>query len=542
MLGLSALGFFLIAVNVLLLLNYYCSFRRMPSYLVFALFIAVFIPFSIILLVPVDLASTFSDSKPLLSLPRKYTYFTWRILYWLSFGLTWLVLPMLQAYLESGQNENSKKIREALKANAKQQLINFTVGIIGLIYFIFYAGFAVSSVRGLVIALSHSYALIFSMWFLGIGVVRIPRKLFRNSTPRLILNDLEKRAPRVHDSFIESRSQLNEVSSEAKSLAPVKVGPYQNWIEKLIKMAEPGSSNTSHFISRSQVTEDYLSHLTSRLRKAKILQSRYELEWRVLVNDAANIADVIEAVETRSLKFRNSSSLFSPKIAFIVYYYIVPFIYRALGLLLSVLSITVVWSITTQGTMFSLLGLVTARTSGFTQEMMSFGIIAYMCISTYASLAGVKIFNIYALAQKHTDSSSAIFYANQICKMTIPLSYTYVMMSPRLSTPSVFEEFLQPSINLTPLGKYFTMWLPRFLLIPVLFSLFNFYEKIQNLIGFGLEFGDDDENDGNRAEGQDLISYELSSSSGLLLESADTASRRFILSPSSYNPLPTSFD
>ncbi|KAK9366367.1 LMBR1-like membrane protein [Lipomyces kononenkoae] len=504
----SVLGFGIIAVYVVWIMDYFCTIRRTPSYLLVALFFAVYIPFSIILLVPIDLGSSTSDNRLLLELPRKVTFATWRVLYWLAFFLTWLILPLLQSYLESGHYDNSKKIRDALRANARYQLITLAVGVIGLLYFYLYDGLSLTSLKALIIALSHSYSLILSIWFMGIGVVQIPRDLFLNSSPARILASLERRAPILHDHLQESQTQFKDVSSEIRSLVPVKSGPYNDWIDSLVDEV-PKTGGAPRVLSRSQVTEEYLSSLSYRLRKTKIALARYEHEWSSLIQNAADIIDIVEADGSWKLRFKFRTSTLSPRLAYFRYNFLRPGFYRIAGFLTSAFSVILIWSEIAQGTRASVLGFISVSTFGFIQELLSFAVIAYMCFAAYSSLASVKVFNIYVLARKHTDARSAIFYASQACRLTVPLSFSYVSMVPRKDTLSVFEEFLLPSINLTPLGKYFVVWLPRLILIPVLFSYFKLYDRVQRVLGFAQEFGDDDELVGNRAEGRDLITYEL---------------------------------
>ncbi|KAK9472927.1 LMBR1-like membrane protein-domain-containing protein [Dipodascopsis tothii] len=505
---LSVVGFVGLAGYVGLVINRYSELKRTPEYLIISLFLAVYIPFSIILLVPIDLASSSSDGTPLVSLPERATYAIWRVIYWLAFALTWAILPMLQSYLESGHIDNTMRLKEALHANARYQIMTLCAGLVGLTYFIFYAGFSFTSLKALVIALSHSYSLILSIWLMGNGLVNLPRTTFVNASPDTRLRKLQQRAPRVHDSFVEASSRLAEVSAEVKSLVAVKDGPYQEWIDDLLDSISPNTVATRH-ASRSQITEAYLSSLTRRLRTALTRKARFESEWNHLILNASEAMDIIEARKTHQLIFKRQRTRLPARYAYYHYDLIVPALSRVFGVLLAVVSVVLVWSEITEGTNASLFGLISARTSGMVQEIFSFIVLAYMCIAAYSSLARIKIFNKYALVKRHTDSSSAIFYATQACRLTMPLSYNYVTMSPEADAVSVFGRFLQRSINLTPLGEYFNAWLPRFVLIPVLFSIFNIFDRLRDCLGFGMEFGDDEDEVGNRIEGRDLINYEL---------------------------------
>ena len=89
-----------ISIFVLLLLRHFLPLRTTPAYLVVPIFLALALPISIILLVPIDLASssrTDDEAARGIWLPDGVLLVAWRITYWLTFALTWY----LQKYLLS---------------------------------------------------------------------------------------------------------------------------------------------------------------------------------------------------------------------------------------------------------------------------------------------------------------------------------------------------------------------------------------------------------------------------------------------------------
>jgi hypothetical protein len=83
-----------ISLLVLLLLRHFLPLRSAPAYLVFPVFLSLALPASIILLVPIDLASSArveDETSKGIWLPERAVLVTWRIAYWLTFTLTWLV-------------------------------------------------------------------------------------------------------------------------------------------------------------------------------------------------------------------------------------------------------------------------------------------------------------------------------------------------------------------------------------------------------------------------------------------------------------------
>lgn len=97
-----------ISIFVLLLLRHFLPLRTTPAYLVVPIFLALALPISIILLVPIDLASssrTDDEAARGIWLPDGVLLVAWRITYWLTFALTWYLqkhlLPLACSLLTS---------------------------------------------------------------------------------------------------------------------------------------------------------------------------------------------------------------------------------------------------------------------------------------------------------------------------------------------------------------------------------------------------------------------------------------------------------
>ena len=81
-----------ISIIVLLILRHFLPLRSTPAYLLVPIFFSLALPISIILLVPIDLASSSRDEDEAsrgIWLPQGVILVAWRITYWLTFCLTW---------------------------------------------------------------------------------------------------------------------------------------------------------------------------------------------------------------------------------------------------------------------------------------------------------------------------------------------------------------------------------------------------------------------------------------------------------------------
>lgn len=81
-----------LSLIVLLILRRYLPLRTTPAFLLVPVFFALWLPATIVLLVPIDLASNASTDDEAtrgIWLPPRALLVSWRISYWLTFVLTW---------------------------------------------------------------------------------------------------------------------------------------------------------------------------------------------------------------------------------------------------------------------------------------------------------------------------------------------------------------------------------------------------------------------------------------------------------------------
>lgn len=83
---------FVLSAIVLLILRFYLPLRTTPAFVLVTVFFALWLPAAIVLLVPIDLASsarTDDEATRGIWLPERAIQICWRVVYWLIFVLTW---------------------------------------------------------------------------------------------------------------------------------------------------------------------------------------------------------------------------------------------------------------------------------------------------------------------------------------------------------------------------------------------------------------------------------------------------------------------
>ncbi|KAI9748926.1 MAG: hypothetical protein M1835_001683, partial [Candelina submexicana] len=550
---LSILAVLGVSLSVLLLLRYYLPLRKTPAYLLVPIFLALALPISIILLVPIDLASsagTDSEDTRGIWLPESVILVAWRIFYWLTFALTWVILPLLGDYADAGYRTPKDRLLYSLRENGRYQLMVLSCATAGLIYYVINSGFNATSLKSLVMALAYCWGLLLAIYLMGHGLVAIPRRLYRNADVSGRLRRIQQQAPKVHDRLTDSISALEELEGQLVQLRLRKTGigrDHQDWIEELSELSglpesrpslAPASRVTASMVP-NVITERYLAELTRKLKQARHKRARFVGEWDRLVQKAADTQTILDASASHRLDFGKNLpeaallerfTVLTPYTRYLLHAKVVPSLRYCLSALFSIASICIIWSelikfIFPKGSIIALTVVHHPDSEtgqiGFASQVIALLWILYMCAAALSSITDVKIWGNRALVRRNTYGESACWYSSQIAKLTVPLTYNFITFLPvPIHRSTTFYHFLGRLIDFTPLGKGFDYFFPVLVLVPVCATLFNLYGRVKRVFGFGI-LDDEDEVDpsgfktGGWREGRDLIEHELNGNSSL---------------------------
>ena len=551
-----------ICCSVLLLLRYYLPLRSTPAYLLVPVFLALALPVSLIVLVPIDLASSLRENgQPAgIWLPDAAVLVAWRIAYWLTFALTWFILPLLGEYVDSGYRTPKDRMIYSLKSNAQYYLIAVACGILGLVYILWQNGFHGASVKSLVMALAYCVGLIQAVLLLGHGLVSIPRQLFRNVGTRL--RRLQTRAPKVHEKLDNAIIELNDLNRQLELLKQRKTGiskEMEDWIEELGESGPhavplpsttlPNTRPTSNV--PAVITDRYLADLGRRLMRSRHKAVRFTYTWNHLVQEAAETQAIIDSVATKRLEFQKDTTrprllqipVVTPHARYLLYRRVFPVLRSLCGVVFGLASVSIIWSELVKyiAPGVSIINFTVIRYTsggdgkvGFDGQLLSFLWILYMCTCTLASLGDIKVWGNRALVRRNTYGESACWYSCQVAKLTVPLTYNFLtFIPPSVHQKTTFYKFLGQLIVLTPLGKGFDYFFPMLILVPACATLFNVYGRAKKLFGFGIIDEEEEESSpfgtGSWREGRDLIEQELQGRSQF--DVAALSNRRYSDSP-----------
>ncbi|ODQ77716.1 hypothetical protein BABINDRAFT_97710 [Babjeviella inositovora NRRL Y-12698] len=511
----SVLCFSLALVLALYGINKHIRVFRQKWYLALALSVAIYIPVSIIFLLPIDLISSqnSADANQWFQLPARVIAVCWRSTYWTAFFLTWTILPVLQEFYDSGHHKPMLRLKDSLRTNLKYQLAMLVAGLLGLLYLVFSVGLTFASLKSLVIALSHSYSLILALWFMSYGLVNLPRDYWLLGSPQRYLNRCYVEITTANDTIEDLKYGLQEISHEIERFRAIAQEDYDlqfefgEWLVDLQRQLPDEATGTQPLqteLQKLDLTTKRIVDLSRRLhhKKHRFILAICDLEKGF--QDVVKFEDIQEAAASRQLHFRYTqqsksmrllSKLLSPKALYFCYQYAIPLYNRFASVLICLLSIIVVESEMLHSTKFSLVNLLltAAKQLAPVKFVISVVMLTYMCMTSVLSLRKNKLFNLkYHLNDGGlSDPVSCLFYATYACRLTLPLSYNFLTLL--VDRSSGFELFLGKSINLTVLGEGFNSWLPRFILVPLVFNYFNLFEKIKDKLGFNmLDYDEDD--------------------------------------------------
>ncbi|ROT35975.1 hypothetical protein SODALDRAFT_320443 [Sodiomyces alkalinus F11] len=548
----SVLALFTISFVVLLILRHYLPLRTTPAFYLVPIFFALWLPACMVLLVPIDLASsarTDDEATRGVWLPDRVLLVSWRITYWLTFALTWFILPILGEYSDAGYRDPKDNIIYSLRENAQYHVMVFAAGFVGLIYFVISYGFNFTSLKSLVMALAYFWGLLFAIYLMGHGLVSIPRRLFRFASISGRLRRLQNRAPKVYERMEDALLNLEDIEVQISELSRRKVGSakeFHEWIEELAEMAnlpeaQPRSTFRGSVESRivpTVITEKYMADLTRKLMRARHARSRFTNEWTDLVQQASRTQAILDSGASKKLEFGRPSphagywdrkTFLSPCTRYLYYYYVQPYASIALGLILAAASACIIWSelIKAAFPRLSVIRLTVVHhwvgekgQVGLAGQVISVLWLLYMCAAAFVTMTEVKTWRGRALVRRNTGHEAAFWYAGQVAKLSVPLSFNFVtFLSSEVYTKTWFYKFLGQYIKITSLGTWLDHLFPLLILLPVMATLFGLYGRVQRFFGFGVDINDDEEGTqraygaGSWREGRDLIERELSGNS-----------------------------
>uniref|UniRef100_A0A674GKE1 LMBR1 domain containing 2 n=1 Tax=Taeniopygia guttata TaxID=59729 RepID=A0A674GKE1_TAEGU len=514
-LGLEIVFVFFLA---LFLLHRYGDFKKQHRLVIIATLLAWYLCFLIVFILPLDVSTTIYNRcklavnsspaenngsyvtlapsskqkcfKPWSYIPDGIMPIFWRVVYWTSQFLTWILLPFMQSYARSGGFSITGKIKTALIENAIYYGTYLLIFGAFLIYVAVNPNFNLqwNQLQTIGIAAANTWGLFLLVLLLGYGLVEIPRSHWNGAK-----REYQERMGRNMDDYEDFDERQNSYPSE-KSLA------------KLHK----------------QVIYSVQRH------------RRTQVQWQILLEQAFYLEDVAKNESSATRQFVHTFHSQEPENKIIQYFYtptvewyweclLRPWFYRVLAVVLATFSVIVVWSECTFFSTKPVLSLfavfiqLAEKTYNYIYiEMACFLTIFFLSICVYSTVFRIRVFNYYYLASHHqTDAYSLLFSGMLFCRLTPPLCLNFLglthmdaTISHKNTQPTAYTSIMGSMRVLSFIADGFYIYYPMLVVILCIATYFSLGTRCLNLLGFQQFMGDSEMTSDLIDEGKELIRRE----------------------------------
>lgn len=409
------------------------------------IFVSWYLGFIGIVLLPLDLCGVISVEIAMIS---------WQIVYWTTFVLAWVILPMLFEWLLAGDWSFGGRLCTALVANLKIYLL-YAVAVTGFTVYLISTDRPISEVFGFLMACGNTYGLLWIIVLMGLGLAEIPSRMWSYPSLEKKLHGLYAKVSYTHTDSVEVVQGLERIEKcIACALQDIldnndcKLAEYLDRLCSLCYSSNRPSScggvklpaklgNPSKQGADQSDTEDCrlnvvtVKGLAMLHRELKLVLNRLrQLQWSWL-----QLLDEVQVLEHEaSTKEDESVEGVAPVEARAAWCY--KLCWRLLASLCGIVSALVMWLE---------FRMALAETGwlpdGYQQRFqLSRGditwwlpvvsiLLSYMAACTYSSLFSMKMFTYMALrGPGHSDPEMLVFNASYLVRLQFALSLNFVLM------------------------------------------------------------------------------------------------------------------
>uniref|UniRef100_A0A8C8JGB5 Uncharacterized protein n=1 Tax=Oncorhynchus tshawytscha TaxID=74940 RepID=A0A8C8JGB5_ONCTS len=574
----AALGIEIVVVFflALFLLHRYADFRKQQRMVLFGTLLAWYLCFLIVFILPLDISTTiykqckidheehplyfpkfayiltlcvFLDSvlkvcyKPWSYIPDGIMPVFWRVVYWTSQCLTWLLLPFMQSYARSGGFSITGKIKTALIENAIYYGTYLLIFGSLLIYVAVHPQYELQTIG---ITAANTWGLFLLVLLLGYGLVEIPRSYWNASRRGHLLIKTYFKAAKLMTEKADAQENLEDVMEEVRKVQEsIKYNhPLRKYIDTVLRKCpvdyqEKMGRNMDDYEDFDDKQNTYPSEKSLvKLHKQVIYavqrHNRTRVQWLILLQQAMHLEDVAKNETSSAHQFVRSFPSTEPTSWLSRYFYtptvewyweclLKHWFYRLLAVVLSLFSVAVVWSECTFFSTRPVLSLfavfiqLAERDYNYLYiEMACFITIFFLCTCVYSTVFRIRVFNYYYLASHHqTDAYSLQFSGMLFCRLTPPLCLNFLglihmdsAISHQQKEQTAYTSIMGSMRVLSFIANGFYIYYPMLILLLCIATYFSLGTRCLNLLGFQQFVGDNEMTSDLIDEGKELIRRE----------------------------------
>jgi hypothetical protein len=143
----------------------------------------------------------------------------WWTVYWVTFLLTYVIIPVVQEYVAAGEFTRRARLRTAVLVNVVFYAVIGVIAAGAVAYVIFGAGMEFAELVPIAITAANTYGLVLVVLLVGYGAAEVPRALWQAADAPGELRRLEFAAPEVEATLFDARTQLQDVLAAVRQAA-----------------------------------------------------------------------------------------------------------------------------------------------------------------------------------------------------------------------------------------------------------------------------------------------------------------------------------
>jgi len=436
-------------------------------------FFGWFFSYSIVLLLPMELSDT--DDQV-----RDQLYAIFASIYWISFFLTWAIIPIQQMVCLSGYFTKRDQVVDSLKVNGKFYLVAALLYIALLIYVSFLKGVEAASVPAMAMGMANLWGLLLSILLLGYGLVEVPRKLWRSSNVGTRMNYLLYKTATAHEQLGDARDTLDETLALYKRANQLGRDKFPKEFEDM-KNTIPQAELTRR-VGRDNVSDDsFYDRLNQEIKLSTLAYIHARLKFEI--TDLRRLERYYDDSLRKAFSQEQKSSV-SP-VACSGFWNMV---LKATAGFLAVFSVLLIWSelvLVFDPNLSPFYAI--SRSARHDPGCILFGFFGF-CYMSYCALFALfrlKLSVYYSMHKEQgTDANSILFNASYTLRLIFPLGYNFLQVFDwELRNQTALGKLLGPLEDVKILDSANNI-LPILILVLTVATASNFYNKMLRKFGF----------------------------------------------------------
>jgi len=423
----------------------------------------------------------------------------WTGLYWSTFVLSWVILPVLTSYYASCEFTILDKLKYAIKRNITYYVVECAAVIIsGIIYASAVKRPSLNEAKAIVMALASAWGLIQIILFLSNGIVGIPRAFLRKVRASHKFVTLCCKLAQAQEIINENKEIVASKVKKLMAMEPMCSEKNKTYIEKIYARI-PEELNEFRYLDAPEPLNMELCKSEKKVR-SKIKSYNYKIKSSIqeyTVHKDKYYRQIKEAMLLKSLMKSKGCRMSDSEegcgvqsCLFALWHKILlPIIYFWLCVIFTISGIMIILGecllvLPEYYKYLSPLGLLLKSHHKYHEVLFVTVPTLTIFIGTiYYGLFNFRLSKFYGLfPYKQTDSNCLIYSALFTAKLAFPLCYNYLLiisLSTNGSQGLTIFESVMGVIDLVPFfGIDFQLYFPCALGLLLILNIFKVYGKI----------------------------------------------------------------